>query len=102
MRPIGTLECRDCGQQHEIHLNRAGQLVPLIACPASERGHLRPMAQQQIKERLHEARHQLGLADQMLTGDRVNWTDLVGRLDEIHRELVRAQNTIGEHLEQAR
>ncbi len=97
MRRIGFLDCGDCGGQHEVHVNRAGQLVSLVSCPASSSGFLGPVAQNRLKEQLGDARREFRAAEQLFTSDRVNYHDLAAQLDEIHRRLVLAQNTILEH-----
>ena len=97
MRPIGLLDCRDCGGRHEVHVNRAGQLVSLISCPASSDGFLGPVAQSRLQEELLEARRELAAAEQLFQHDRVNYLDVSARLDEVHRALVLVQDTILKH-----
>ncbi len=97
MRRIGLLDCSDCGGRHEVHVNRAGQLVSLVSCPAASNGLLGPVAQHRLREQLLDARQELSAAEQLFQGGRVNWMDLSAALDEVHRRLVLAQNTIHEH-----
>ena len=98
MRSIGVLACDDCGGEHKVHVNRAGQLIALVSCPASEEGFLGPMARNELRKQLFEARHELELAEAMFGGDRVSYQDLSLQIDEIHRRLVRAQKTLDAHL----
>jgi len=100
MRRIGYLDCGDCGRQHEVHVNRAGQLVSLVSCPASG-GFLGPLAQNRLRAQLDEARRELSAAEQLFHSERVNYLDLAAQLDEVHRRLVLAQNTILEHAREA-
>ena len=97
MRPIGRLDCQDCGGRHDVHVNRAGQLVSLVSCPASSEGFLGPVAQNRLQEQLDQARRELSAAAQLFDHDRVNYMDVSAQLDEVHRRLVMAQNTILEH-----
>lgn len=97
MRRIGMLDCGDCGGKHDVHVNRAGQLVSLVSCPASSNGFLGPVAQNRLRQQLDEARRELSAAEQLFSNDRVNYLDLAAQLDEVHRRLVLAQNTILEH-----
>ena len=97
MRPIGLLDCKDCGGRHQVHVNRAGQLVSLISCPASSNGFLGAVAQNRLREQLNDAKRELSAVEQLFQGDRVNYMDVAALLDEVHRRLVFAQNTILEH-----
>ncbi len=97
MRRIGYLDCGDCGKQHEVHVNRAGQLVSLVSCPASSNGFLGPVAQNRLRAQLDEARRELSAAEQLFSSGRVNYLDLAAQIDEVHRRLVLAQNTILDH-----
>ena len=97
MRPIGQLDCRDCGGRHEVHVNRAGQLVSLVSCPASSEGFLGPVAQNRLQAQLVDAKRELAAAEQLFQHERVNYLDICARLDEVHRRLVQAQDTILSH-----
>ncbi len=97
MRPIGLLTCDDCGGEHKVHVNRSGHLVSMISCPASDKGMLGPLARNELRKLLFEARRELELAEQMFISDRLHYRDLATQIDDVYRRLVNVQNTIDAH-----
>ena len=100
MRSLGVLDCKDCGERHEIHVNSAGHLVALIACRPSRTRGLPAMARQRLQQSLVDARKRLSAAGESFGAGEIDCRELAEQLDEVVRQVVRAQNTIDHHAPQ--